>query len=61
MTAVNYLRTIRIRRAQHLLTFTDDTIASIAQAVGYDDPNYFIRIFRRSTGLTPARYRLLNH
>lgn len=60
MTAVNYLRSIRIRRAQYLLTFTNDSIGTIARTVGYDDPNYFIRIFRNSTGLTPLRYRLLN-
>ncbi len=59
-TPVSYLRGIRLRRAQYLLAFTDDTVGTIARAVGYDDPNYFIRIFRRSTGLTPARYRRLN-
>ena len=61
MTAVNYLRAIRIRRAQLMLALTDDPVASIARAVGYDDPNYFIRVFRGSTGLTPTRYRRLNH
>lgn len=60
MTPLNYLRSIRMRRAQNLLAFTDDSVSTISRAVGYDDSNYFIRIFRRATGLTPARYRLLN-
>jgi YesN/AraC family two-component response regulator len=29
----------------------------VAAAVGYDDPAFFRRLFKRRTGVTPARYR----
>ena len=44
-------------RAQHLLR-QRDSIAVVADAVGFGDPNYFTRWFRRQTGLSPSRWRL---
>ena len=50
-------------RARKLLTRTqqllrgDDSVADVADAVGFDDPNYFSRWFRKHTGLTPSRWR----
>ncbi len=53
----NYLRHLRVRRAQVLLSHTYLSIREIGEQVGYEDYNYFIRIFRKETGITPSRYR----
>ncbi|NEG88833.1 AraC family transcriptional regulator [Bifidobacterium aerophilum] len=47
----------RIDRARDLLSTTASPIANIAHDVGYDDPKYFMRVFKRRTGLTPGQYR----
>lgn len=47
----------RIDRARDLLSSTTTPIAQIAREVGYDDPKYFMRVFKRRTGLTPGQYR----
>lgn len=52
-----FLRLERIRAAQSLLVNNKDRITDIAQTVGYDDVNYFIRVFNELTGMTPAQYR----
>lgn len=47
----------RIDRARDLLSSTASPVADIAAEVGYDDPKYFMRVFKRRTGLTPGQYR----
>lgn len=47
----------RIDRARELLSSTTSPVADIAREVGYDDPKYFMRVFKHRTGLTPGRYR----
>lgn len=54
---VEYVRSLRMARARELLVTTDDTITDIARRVGYPDPFYFARIFRRVNGSTPTDYR----
>ncbi len=48
----------RIARSKQLLTATKLSVAQVAEAVGYDDPAYFSRLFRKNVGASPARYRL---
>ncbi|MDI3310407.1 MAG: response regulator [Thermoanaerobacterium sp.] len=52
-----YLTNLRIKRAVELLTKTDLSIKEIALSVGYDDQQYFHRLFKKKTGKTPAQYR----
>jgi AraC-like DNA-binding protein len=52
-----YLARVRVERAAHLLTHTDEPVARIGTLVGWSDPTYFARRFRQLTGLTPTRYR----
>lgn len=52
-----YLNTLRIERAKALLTNLDLRIQDIALQVGYQNVNSFIRMFKRSSGLTPGEYR----
>ena len=43
--------------ARRLLRYTDRPAFAIAQELGFADPAYFGRFFRRETGATPRRYR----
>ncbi|MGK9236553.1 AraC family transcriptional regulator [Inquilinus limosus] len=47
----------RLEKASDLLLETDDPIASVAQAVGFNSQSRFTQAFARDMGVTPARYR----
>ena len=47
----------RIQSALQLLVNTDKSCTEIAYQVGFNDQSYFIKHFRRITGVTPAHYR----
>lgn len=53
----DYLKAVRIRKAQSLLMTTNRPVADVAASVGYSDPNYFSRVFKAVTGKTPQQYR----
>ncbi len=52
-----YLLNTRMSQAKYLLTETNMHINDIAESVGYDDPFYFSRIFKKHTGTSPSIYR----
>jgi signal transduction histidine kinase/DNA-binding LacI/PurR family transcriptional regulator/AraC-like DNA-binding protein len=52
-----YLHRYRIKQAIELLRQTNDSITEIALQVGFPDPAYFSRIFRKVTGMAPSAYR----
>lgn len=52
----NYIEEIRVKEALKLLDKGSYTICEISRMVGYNDPNYFTRIFKRHTGFTPNYY-----
>ncbi len=54
---LNYVIRRRIGEAQSLLIYTKMDITEIAAAVGYPDPNYFSRVFKKITSMPPRRYR----
>lgn len=59
-TGKNYtghLLDIRIRKAQELLRTTNDSIESIAEQVGYNDYFYFVKVFKKATGISPSVFR----
>lgn len=47
----------RVQNALQLLANTDKSCTEIAYEVGFNDQSYFIKHFKRLTGITPARYR----
>lgn len=47
----------RVDRARELLSSTTSSVQEIAYEVGFDDPKYFMRVFKRRTGLTASQYR----
>ena len=53
----DYLNRYRILRAKELLRATYESIGSVASKVGFPDPAYFSRVFRRITGSSPKAYR----
>lgn len=53
-----YLNEYRIEKARALMQNPRINIKDISIACGYSDPNYFTRVFKRLTGLTPTEYRL---
>lgn len=53
----SYLVRIRMTAAKKLLTQSMENIKDISEAVGYSDANYFAKVFKRNTGLTPTEYR----
>jgi AraC family transcriptional regulator, transcriptional activator of pobA len=46
-----------VTRARRMLLYTDESAARIATALGFEDPSYFSRFFRRETGRTPREFR----
>ncbi|MNC51285.1 HTH-type transcriptional regulator YesS [compost metagenome] len=56
-TIYNYLTQLRMDRAAELLLKTDSRISDIAQQVGYQHENSFIRSFRKYKDITPGKYR----
>lgn len=48
---------LRVQRAMELLATTSLSNVEISRLTGFSDYNYFYRVFRRQTGLTPRRYR----
>lgn len=48
---------LRLERAKELMNSTTMNISEIAFAVGYNNPLYFSRLFRRHMGLSPSEYR----
>jgi two-component system response regulator YesN len=58
MGFVEYLTKKRMDYAEELLTGTALIVSSISEMVGYNDPNYFIRIFKKTYGYTPNKYRM---
>ncbi|WP_366294181.1 AraC family transcriptional regulator [Paenibacillus sp. AN1007] len=58
---MDYVIQTRIKRAQTLLAETEFQIREVAETVGYKDLYYFSRIFKRTTGETPAQYKMRSH
>ena len=56
-TLTDYVNDRRLDYALHLLTNTSMQIQNVAFESGIQDVNYFIRLFKRRTGLTPTQYR----
>lgn len=52
-----YVEQRRMERAEDLLRMTARSVSEVARAVGYDDPLYFSRRFRRRVGTSPRAWR----
>ena len=56
-TPIDYLISYRIERAASKLLSTDLPVTQIAYDCGFNDLSYFIKLFKKHTGFSPAKYR----
>lgn len=54
---MHYFNQLKIQKSCQYLYFTDMNIKEICVQVGFDDPYYFSRMFKKLMGLSPAKYR----
>jgi len=52
-----YLNKIRVAKAEELLRDGGLSISEISGQVGYSDPGYFTKVFKKQTGFSPSQYR----
>ncbi len=57
MNATQYIRSIRLEKAQKMLSETSLPIAQIAIEVGFSDAGFFSRVFKESFGKPPSAFR----
>jgi transcriptional regulator GlxA family with amidase domain len=57
MPPLEYVHTLRLEEAKQMLESSDASVEAIANEIGYEDPGFFSRLFRRKVSLTPAQYR----
>lgn len=54
---IRHFLNMKMEHACHLLDSSELGVKGVAAALGYDDPLYFSRLFRRTVGLSPRHYR----
>lgn len=59
-TFISWLTSLRIEKAKELLMKKDKKLSDIALEIGYNEPNYFSHVFRKTVGMTPKEYRSVN-
>ncbi len=60
MTPGQLIAFMKVERAKHLLQSTNQTIQEVAYEVDYSDPSYFIKVFKKETGVTPGEWQKKN-
>lgn len=61
MTFIDYVTDVRIARAKKEMADPNKSLKEICFLVGYNDPNYFSRVFKKHTGMSPSEYRKKLH
>ena len=57
VTLIDYVQNLRIEAAKRRLETEQTAVDAISAQIGYEDPSFFRRLFRRRTGLSPGQYR----
>ena len=60
ISPMRYLQTIRIEQAKERLSYSNDSVTSIAESLGYSGVYHFSHAFRKETGSLPSEYRALH-
>lgn len=61
LSPMDYLQQIRLEKARHLLCKSELSVAEIAIACGFDNSNYFSRLFKKKHGVPPTKWELHNN
>ena len=59
-TLKQYIIQERLNAAKNMLKYSDQTIAVIADSLCFQSQSYFGALFKKETGMSPARYRNVN-
>ena len=54
---IHYFNHLKIQKACQLLSFTDMSVKEISYSLGYEDPLYFSRLFKKIMNISPLQYR----
>ena len=57
LAPIAYVQRLRVEDAKRRLERTDAPVDEISWRVGYEDPAFFRRLFKRTTGMAPGAYR----
>jgi AraC-like DNA-binding protein len=57
MPPINYFIHLKMQKACQLLYSNEAKIKGIAEVLGYEDPYYFSRVFKKSMGVSPEKYK----
>ena len=60
MSPIEYILNEKIKYAKKLLSNPTIQINEVSYATGFEDCNYFIRLFKKYEGVTPKQYQLMN-
>lgn len=60
ITFIEYLTKQRIKKAKNLLKESNYSIKEICGKIGYSDPNYFTKVFKKVEAISPSKYRSNN-
>ncbi len=56
-TPIRYINYIRLEQAQNMLKSSNFTVSEISAAIGFSDPFYFSRLFKKAFGISPSEFR----
>ncbi len=57
MNFVTYVNNVRIETSKKLLLDTSVPLLEVSGLVGFDEQSYFTKVFKKTTGVTPGKYR----
>ena len=55
-TITQFVENLRMERARELLEYTSLSVGEIGRRVGYEDSNYFSRVFKKIYGIPPSKW-----
>lgn len=61
MSPIEYILNEKIKYAKKLLSNPNIHVNEVSYATGFEDCNYFIRLFKKHEGVTPKQYQLMNY
>ena len=56
-SANRFIRLVRLTKAKQMMRDTELNISEISYQTGFSTPDYFSKVFRKETGMTPGEYR----